>query len=157
MQATAQLYSSKGVTLTELLIFIAILGLLVQFAASNFLTQIPKQRLNGAARQVAWDLIAARLQAIKRNQNVKVTFPNNHQYTIWTDTNNDGVVDVGEPVNKTENMLTTYLGVTFSGALPPVFFLRPNGASSLATTITLMHAGESKVVSVNTTGKVTVD
>jgi type IV fimbrial biogenesis protein FimT len=156
MRLTAYLSNSKGFSLFEIMIATAIIGLLAEVVAHNIITQLPKYRLNGASRKVAWDLMDARMKAIKKNTNIKVSFPNNHEYTIWADTNNDNVVDVGEPVETSANIQAKYHDVSFAAPLPAIFAFSSKGMSSSAETVALTNSSGSKSVAVSISGNVKV-
>ncbi len=61
-----------GFTMLELVIVSAILAIMAAIAVPNYLTYIPKARLNGAARMVMVDLMAARMNAVKTNRSTQV-------------------------------------------------------------------------------------
>jgi type II secretion system protein H len=148
--------NGKGFTLIELMVAIAILGLVVQFLVSNFIGQMPQHRLNGATRQIAWDLMGARIQAISQNNEVKVTFEvNNHEYTIWSDTDGDGVVDNGE--TETKDIQEKYYDVSFSTAPTNNVTFQPRGTATNPLTITLSNPAASSDISVSITGKVKIN
>jgi prepilin-type N-terminal cleavage/methylation domain-containing protein len=62
--------SQKGFTLIELMVAIAILGILVTLAAPSFNAFIDKYRVKRAADTVSAFLINAKSEAVKRNQPV---------------------------------------------------------------------------------------
>ena len=64
----------SGFTLIEMMVTIAVLGILVTVGIPSFQETIDKRRLAGAAEQLYGDLQYARSEAIKRNANVFVTF-----------------------------------------------------------------------------------
>ncbi len=64
----------SGFSLIELLVTVAVLGILLSIAVPSFQTTLEKQRLVGAAEQLYEDLQYARTEAIKRNANVFVSF-----------------------------------------------------------------------------------
>ena len=141
----------------ELIVATAILGILAELFATVVMNQMPRYRLNSATRQVAWDLMSARMKAITEYNNLKVMFPNDHEYTIWSDTNNDNVVDVGETVAISGNFLDKYQDVSFAEPLATPFVFTIRGTSSLAQNVTLTNAAESRVISVSVAGKVNVN
>jgi type II secretion system protein H len=148
----------RGFTLIEILIVTSIVGIMAQVAVVNMVSQMPKHRLQGAASQVVWDLMAARMKAIMQNNNkIKVIFPNNHAYTIWDDANDDGVVDAGELIAKASNLREQYHDVTFAAPLPNTFAFSSRGTSSLAQDINLSNASGATRITVTRTGKARIE
>jgi prepilin-type N-terminal cleavage/methylation domain-containing protein len=142
------LQNNHGFTLLELLFATCIIGVVAQLMAMDMLGHLPQRRLSGATRQLTWDLMRARMRAIKRQHHVQVTFVDAHTYTIWMDTNNNGVTDSGEV--EVQHISTTYRGVTVTSTQHLTFNSR--GASDHAATITLTNAKGSKVITVNVAG-----
>ncbi|MCD6306837.1 MAG: GspH/FimT family protein [Deltaproteobacteria bacterium] len=141
----------------EMMIVIGIIGIAAAIAIPAFMSMLPGMRLNGAARMVASDLMAARMKAVKLNQKTKVFFDNNHQYRICNDADNDGTVGDGEGDVQTRNIQTEYPGVAIDkGAYnDPVF--QPRGTASIII-ITLNNSeGAQKKVKVHLTGRVMVE
>ena len=64
----------SGFTLIELMVVIAIIGVLCAIAIPNFLNWLPKHRVGSAARTVMSTLEFARINAIKTNADVTVNF-----------------------------------------------------------------------------------
>lgn len=147
----------RGFTLIELLIVTAIIGIMAGVMAYGFERQLPKYRLNGATRQVAWDLMEARTQGIRYNRSVTLTIPNDSVYTIWIDKNSDDVVDPGE--EKQKDLHDDHHDVSFvMGSLVvtnPLFTSR--GTSSAISNITLINPSGSKNISIDISGVVDSD
>ena len=142
----------SGFTLIELIVIIAIVAVFAGIAVPNFLSYMPKYRLNGAARQVMGDLMAARMKAVKENNRFKVFFLDNHQYKILDDDNNNNTEDSGEWTN-TKDIQSEYSDVTFSATANPIFY--PRG-TAYGSTITLTNSTGSKYVKVAITGRVKI-
>lgn len=146
----------RGFTLTELMIVVALMAILAAIAVPNIMAQMPKYRLNGAARQVLGDLMAARMQAVSQNKKVKVFFDNTHQYRICDDANGDGTVADGEGDVQTKDIQTEYHDVTFN-PIPgtnPVF--QPRGTASNMTII-LANSSGTKTITISTAGRVKIN
>jgi prepilin-type N-terminal cleavage/methylation domain-containing protein len=77
---------SRGFTLIELLIAVLILGILVAFASPFFMRIFRRERLRSAVQEVYSLVLAARLQAVRRNQQVVVFVDlTNRQIVSWAD------------------------------------------------------------------------
>ena len=63
-----------GFSFAELMVVIAIIGILSATALPSLLGNLPEKRLKNAARNLYSDMQRARLQAVKENNQVKVTF-----------------------------------------------------------------------------------
>ena len=145
---TQHLQTNHGFTLLELLLATCIIGVVAQLVAKDMLGHMPQRRLSGATQQMTWDLMRARMRAIKLRHNVQVTFVDAHTYTLWMDTNHNGVVDSGE--EEVQSVYNKYRAVNVTSTSNITFNSR--GASDTAATITLTNAKGSKVITVNVAG-----
>ena len=145
--------NEAGYTLVELTVVMAMIAILTGIAGAGYINLKPIIHLNGAARQIMGDLMAARMDAVNQNNNYKIFFlDNNHQYQILDDDDNDGVADTGEAI-KTKDIHDEYPGITFSAGSNPVF--SPRGTASGNTAIAVSNGeGGSKTVTVKITGSV---
>lgn len=66
--------NEQGFTFAEIMIVIAIFGILSAVAIPNFLRSLPEKRLKNATRNLYADLQRARLLAVKENQSVTFIF-----------------------------------------------------------------------------------
>ena len=128
---------------------------MASIAIPSFMSLLPGMRLNGAARQVMGDLMAARMKAVKQNNRFRVFFnnPGTNEYTILDDDNNNNSADTGEATTA-KNIQDNYHDVTFSSSTNPIFY--PRG-TAYGTTVTVTNSSGSKDVKVAITGRVKIE
>ena len=150
-----------GFTLVEVMIVIAVFAIMAAVAIPAFMSLLPGMRLNGAARQVMGDLMAARMKAVKLNQKTKVFFDNDHQYRICNDADNNTTVVAGEGDVENRDIQNEYSDITLSkshdtGVYPdPVF--QPRGTASIIIITLTNSEGAQKKVKVHLTGRIMIE
>ena len=145
--------TSQGFSLIELVIVMGILVILGSLSQTWLSSQLPKWRLNGAARQLASDLTAAKMKAVTQGRKHRVSFLDSHRYTVLEDQNNNGRPDLGEPLVE-RDIQNDYGDVTLTSTNNPIF--HPRGTASNLATVTLSNSAGSKTVTVGITGRIKV-
>lgn len=136
-----------GFTLTELMIVIAILGTLAAIAAPSFNSVIERQRLVSASEAILSDLRWARSEAIKQNEEVRVTYTTGGtwSYTINVDPSGDNTQI--KSVSSTNFRSTSMSAAAFSGVAYTTFDPVRGTASNGTVTITTTNYSLSNKVS----------
>jgi Tfp pilus assembly protein FimT len=129
MRSNSRFARSGGWSLVELLVVIGIFGLMVAVATPYFLKIGRHYRLLGQVHEIQSTLMAARMQAIKRNQQVVVQFfvsdstncPGGGSCAItFVDNNSNFVQNAGEPT----------IGTYAVSQEQRTFFLNPTNPTS---------------------------
>ncbi|CAK8712433.1 hypothetical protein KKHLCK_01450 [Candidatus Electrothrix laxa] len=103
----------QGFSLVELMLVIALLGVVSAISIPAFLRSLPEYRLRNAARNLYTDLQKARLLAVKENRKVTVRFNEAGEY-YYIDNNENGTAGYKEwNPGEIRIDLTDYGGVIF--------------------------------------------
>ena len=147
----------SGFTLIEMMIVIAVLAIMSAIAIPNFMSLLPGMRLNGAARQVMGDLMAARMKAVKLNKKTKVFFDNSSQYRICDDADSNATVDDGEGDVVDRSIQANYQDVSFDlgRTADPVF--SPRGTATNRTITLENTSGSEKSITISIAGRVKIN
>ncbi len=130
-----KIHHSQGFTLIELMIALAVMGIIAAIALPNYQTYMAQRRLNGATRQLAMDLMRARSEAVTTGKKIIVSLSdNNHGYTFITDNDGTETITGGDTTGQTRDIYPDYFDVTFAAAssgFNPIF--RPDGTGQTGT------------------------
>ncbi len=144
-----------GFTLIEIIIVMVIISVLAGIAAPSFLDYLKSRRLSGATIQLYGDLMNARQQSVTQNRWAWLRIENNHQYKIFTDSNNNKAIDVGDSFI-TRDLHPDYSDVTFTTAANTSFAFYPNGTGGSAT-LSLSGASGSKSITISSAGRIKIN
>lgn len=133
----------RGFSLAEILVAIGIFAILAAIATPQFIAFQPKNRLNGAARQIYSELMWARSKAVNDNSSYVVTFPTNQ------------TMQIAGSATKTVNIQTEYSDVTLTSTASTITF-SSRGTTDVAPTITLTNPGGTKSVTIRITGTASI-
>ncbi|MDA1106964.1 MAG: GspH/FimT family pseudopilin [Proteobacteria bacterium] len=135
--------NNAGFTLVELMVTVAVTGILLAIAVPAFQSTLDKRRLVGAAEQLYADLQYARSEAIKRNTSVYVSFTTGADWCYGIDTAtcncataNDCQLDDIEKVVSASGFRGVSLAETFDGVdtdFDPRHGSADNGTATLSS------------------------
>ena len=153
----------SGFTLVEVMIVIAVFGIMSAIAIPSFMSLLPGMRLNGSARDIFVTMNLARMQAVAKNSTGNIKFNSATTYTAWVDNPLSGTQYAldGNGVDTLIKNGSTETGVTISHNIPYDTFAYnsrglPSG-SSVASTITLTDSGGAvQTVVVNALGVIKI-
>lgn len=103
----------RGFTATEIIVVLVILGILGAIGIPNFIKMKPNFQLKAAARELYGNMQKARMEAVKRNTNVGISFTTvafpaeGGGYTIFVDDGAGGGTAGNAVQDGTEEILTT--------------------------------------------------
>ena len=156
------IYTSRernGFTLTELIIVVAILGILSLIAVPNIIGELPNYRIKAASRDIASRLLLARMKAISRNCQYRIAFDPAGSYTVMRNDPVTGWVQEGEAFN-----LPAAVRFNRGGADPITFssdrvVFNPNGSSNVNGAIYLKNSRDTMyhISVLQSTGRVSLE
>jgi type IV fimbrial biogenesis protein FimT len=136
--------SRRAFTLVELLIALALVGILAGVGTPYVLVNLPTYRVNAAVRQVVADLRLARTRAVEEGRDVFVRFyPAESRYVLHLDSDGNGSFDpaLDEPW-KTVALGELYAGIAFAryaGGISPSGGALPADGVSFAGDLAAFH------------------
>lgn len=145
---------SPGFTLAELVILIAVIGILSVMAVPAFLTYYQAAQLKAGAQQVVTLVSQAREIAIKENGNVCVTLPSATQMAYLLG-NCSGTAWVG-PGTDAAGRINLPPGTTATASANPVFSYVGSALPPAIYTLTNVQTGSALTVSVAASGRITI-
>jgi type IV fimbrial biogenesis protein FimT len=149
--------NNKGFTMAEVVVTLAILGIMATIAVPSFMSWLPKHRLQTSVRQIYDDLNLAKMEAVRRNTNVFVQFSRvNERYSVILDSNNSGAVDGGDTTLKNNIALEAGVDInnTSFGGDTVGFNNRGMTVSNAAGTVTLTNPTGNGGVQILLTGNI---
>jgi len=150
--------SDKGVTLIELVVVMAIIGIMALFMIPSLGEWVQNYRIKQAGRNMASDLQSAKMQAINIHRYCTVIF-NANGYVIFPDYDNDMVLDTadylydldGDGVNENETT-DIYKTVMLSTEYKTVIFDTSQAGNGIDFTNSMV-AFDSRGLSRDNTGR----
>lgn len=94
--------NSQGFTLIEILVIVAIIGILTAIATPSFFSLLSRKRVDDALTKVQGSLQEAQTEAIRKSRTCTVSVPEGNNVTLTSspeDVDGDGVLDAGEDTN----------------------------------------------------------
>lgn len=143
----------QGFTTIELMVTVAVMGVLAAIAAPNFQPLIERWKVRQVTEELQSTLYVARSEAIKRGGGITIlrtgctavgsdTSLWSCGWTVFADANNDGVQDSGEDTLQTIS-LPAQVSVKLSGPSKPAFITVDRWGQLSAANATIQLKGSS--------------
>jgi type IV fimbrial biogenesis protein FimT len=141
----------EGHTLMELMVMLAVIGIISALAVPNFLTLNSGVQIHSATEEIASELRLARQLAITHRDRVRITFDFEQQALVAQLVNGSEAT-----LHHVYRYADKGVAVEEPSAGPEILF-HPSGRSATATTIHLRNKeGQTQTVTVGITGRVSI-
>ncbi|VVC75586.1 hypothetical protein AQUSIP_08760 [Aquicella siphonis] len=141
----------QGFNLLELLILIAVIGILTVTAVPAFINYLQTRRLVGASEQLYYALQYARSEAVKRNTTVYVSFQTGSNWCYGINANTTCSCNVANScgLGSTQAPASGSISLAASGLTNNALHFEPNhGAANASSTLTFTASGPAISASV---------
>lgn len=145
--------NETGFTLLQLLIILAVTGVISAFAVINIRSSRASLALQNSVRQLASNIEKARLDAVKRHDTSSVVFVNNRSYNVTMDFDGSGT-----PYTRTYDLVSD-IQIPSGSPLPSISFNWRGRTSACTNTFAFQNStdGLQSWVDVSDAGDVTVN
>ena len=152
--------SQPGFSLIELMVTIAVLGILLTVAVPSFTDVVLGSRLRSYANDFLASVFQARGEAIKRNAVVNLCASSNGTSCTVSNWEQGWIVLASGTVIQRHAALSPGLKMTESGAVNSLNF-QPTGVGVTPATLTVCRAtpsvgGQERVITINSTGRASI-
>ena len=152
------MHKESGLTLTEMMLVIAMIALLTAIAMPNMLGWREGAKLRGATENLRGDLQLAKLKAVQESGPVAVLFSGN-EYQVFVDATNAGVRDAGERLFRRRQMpagVSIDLGSTDFNGNDYVRFNNRGLPDDIGSVVVDSRDGDQRTVSLNRLGRINI-
>ena len=134
----------RGFTIAELMIVVAIVGVLLLVSIPALKSMLSATRVNAAARDLATKLQAVRMQAVTKRANYQVQFDTtNHTFTICTD--KDASNSITCTAGNADVLKTVSIKTKYPGAVLGYVSGAKNTSGNDITSAVMFSLGATKV------------
>ncbi len=149
-------FYEKGITIVELLVVIAVLGIIFSITLPQFSKIRENQVLKNGVTEILSSISKARSQTLSSLQSSEYGVHFQPDKVIIF----KGVVfDVGATNNETIDIISpaTISSIVIDGGGSDIYFNRLSGSPSKTGTVTVSSANYSKIITISATGMTSVD